>query len=368
MTDKDYIKRAIECAQKGRFTCSPNPPVGAVLVKDNKITGEGRHEKAGEPHAEIHALNAAGDTAANATIYVTLEPCSTHGRTPPCTSALIKAGVKRVVIGCEDPNPLHAGRAIKILRDAGIEVIMLNDEGCTQLIERFAYYITTKMPFIHAKWAMTLDGKIATHSGASRWISNQKSREYVHELRAEYDAVMVGIGTLLKDDPALTVRLSGVRQIPWKIILDTECRTPADAKVFRDNPEKVIICCAENADESAKNKYEECGAECITTPRTKRGIDISVIREKLGKKGITSILVEGGTALLGSLLDEQYVQRVTLFIAPKIFGGTHAPTAVGGKGCDIPADALELYQKEIACFDDDIMITGRITPRFPPEP
>lgn len=359
MTDREYIQRAIACARKGRFTCSPNPPVGAIIVKDKEIIAEGWHEKAGEAHAEIHALRAAGDAAKGSTVYVTLEPCSTHGRTPPCTSALIEAGVKRVVIGCMDSNPSHAGRAVEILSDAGIKADVLNDEECVRLIESFAYYITTQTPFIHAKWAMTLDGKIATRTGASRWISNEQSRAFVHELRAESDAVMVGIGTVLTDDPALTVRLQDVQRAPWKIIVDTECRTPCDAKVFRDNPEKVLICCADNADAARRIRLEEAGATCIAIPRGEDGVDLGEMRKRLGEKGITRILVEGGAGLLGGLLDGGYVQRVSVFIAPKIFGGTGAPTAVGGVGCAEPVDALFLSEQEVVQFGEDVMITGR---------
>ena len=357
--DKKYLNHAISLAEKGRFTCSPNPMVGAVVVRNDKIVGEGFHKKTGEAHAEVTALKNAGDSAQNATIYVTLEPCSTFGRTPPCTEAIIKAGIRKVVIGAVDPNPVHAGKGLEILKTKNIEVEFADDKDCKELNEKFYHFIIRKTPYVHAKWAMTLDGKIASVTGDSKWISGEKSREYVHKLRAEYDAILVGIGTVLADNPSLNVRLEGNWQSPIKIIIDSHCRTPADSKIFGGMP--VIIACGKSPDENNLKLLEKSGAEIIKFPSHENDkVDLQKLLELLGKRGISSVFVEGGSKIIGSLMTQKLVNRATVFIAPKIIGGKAAPSPVGGEGFKKMSDALLLTNQQLLSFENDIMITGNV--------
>lgn len=361
MNDAAYMALAVAAARRGRFTCMPNPPVGALIVRDKRIIAEGWHRRAGEAHAEIHALRSAGEKARGATLYVTLEPCSTYGRTPPCTEAVIAAGIARVVIGINDPNPAHAGRATEIFREAGIDVTELHDPRCARLCERFAHFITTGTPFLEAKWAITSDGKIATYTGASKWITNAQSRQRVQELRHEHAAVMVGIGTVLADDPALNIRLPDAARQPAKIIVDTSCRLPRDSRLLQSA--NVYLCCAEDAPEENQNYWQNKGVTVLPLPRnphTPHGIDLKVMCEELGKNAISSALVEGGGMLLGGLFDAGCIQRVTVFMAAKVFGGATAPTPVAGIGCDTPESAWRLEEIEQRTFGDDIMLTGRV--------
>jgi len=356
-TDTLWLARARALAQRGRYTCSPNPMVGAVIVQHGRIAGEGFHERAGQPHAEIIALRAAGPAARGATLYVTLEPCCTYGRTPPCTEAIIRAGIARVVAGSLDPNPRHAGRGFDLLRRAGIEVRCLDDPDCSALNERFNHFITTGRPFVHAKWAMSVDGKIATHTGASRWISSPESRAYVHRLRAEYDAVMVGIGTLLADRPQLNVRLDGSWRQPLKIIVDSCLRTPLDAPLLEGAP--VIIACAQPADTRHAEALRAAGARILQLPDAHGRVDLTALLAALGREDISSILVEGGATLLGALADQNLIQRVTAVIAPQIIGGLAAPSPVAGSGAAELAAALRLTAVTVISSGPDIIITGR---------
>jgi len=365
--DNKFLKQAIELAEKGRWTCSPNPMVGAVIVKNNKCAGEGFHRKTGEAHAEIIALKDAGNSAQDATLYVTLEPCSTFGKTPPCTEAIIKAGIKRVVVGAIDPNTLHGGKGLEILEANNIEIEFADDNECKEINEKFNHFIITKTPFLHAKWAMTLDGKIATTSGDSKWISCEKSREYVHKLRSEYDAVMVGIGTVLADKPGLNVRLDGEWRSPIKIIVDSHCRTPADSKVFSGEP--LIIACGKNPDKNNLKLLEKAGAEVLEfSDSESERVNLKKLLVTLGTRNISSILTEGGAKLIGSLMTQKLVDRVTVFIAPKIIGGSLAPGPVGGKGINKMSDALLSTNQQFMSFENDIMITGKLNtnPLNPP--
>ncbi len=357
--DKKYLNHAISLAEKGRYTCSPNPMVGAVIVKDDKIIGEGFHKKTGENHAEVTALKKAGDSAQNAIIYVTLEPCSTFGRTPPCTEAIIKTGIRKVVIGAVDPNPVHAGKGLEILKAKNIEVEFADDKNCKELNEKFNYFIIKKTPFVHAKWAMTLDGKIASVTGDSKWISGEKSREYVHKLRAEYDAILIGIETVIADNPSLNVRLEGNWKSPVKIIVDSHCRTPADSKIFAGMP--VIIACGKNPDENNLNLLEKSGAEIIKFPSHENDkVDLQKLLIFLGKRDISSLFVEGGSEILGSFMTQKLVNRATVFIAPKIIGGKSASGPVAGKGFKKMSEALLLTNQQFLSFENDIMITGNV--------
>jgi len=356
-TDALWLARARALAQRGRFTCSPNPMVGAVIVQRGRIAGEGFHARPGEPHAEIIALRAAGPAARGATLYVTLEPCCTYGRTPPCTDAIIRAGIARVVAGTVDPNPRHAGRGFDLLRHAGIEVQCLDDPDCAALNERFNHFITTGRPFVHAKWAMSLDGKIATRTGASRWISSPESRAYVHRLRAEHDAVMVGIATVLADRPQLNVRLDGTWRQPVKIVVDSRLRTPLDAPLLDGAP--VIIACAQPADTHQAEALRAAGARILHLPDAHGRVDLTALLAALGREGISSILVEGGATLLGALADQRLIQRVTAVIAPQIIGGHAAPPPVAGTGAAQLSAALRLPAVTLTSSGPDIIISGR---------
>jgi len=356
-----WMKYAVKLAEKGRYSCSPNPMVGAVIISNGKIIGEGYHRKTGEPHAEINAIKSANGNTGNASLFVTLEPCSTHGRTPPCTKAIIKAGIKKVIIGAIDPNPAHAGKAIDILKGAGIEVKVLNDSVCQKINEKFNMFISTGFPFIHAKWAMTLDGKIATRTGSSKWISCNKSREIVHKLRAEYDAIMTGSGTVLKDDPQLNVRLEGKWRQPVKIIIDSLCQTPAEAKILKRGAE-TIIACGKNAPVERIQLIENAGAKIIQGDTGQNGkIILPELFKKLAAENISSIFVEGGSSLLGALFDNHLINKVTVFISPKIIGGEKSLSPIGGTGIDQITDALKLADLHIEQIENDIMLTGKIT-------
>jgi len=357
---KFWIEHALKLAEKGKFTCSPNPMVGAVIIDNNKIVGEGFHKKAGEPHAEINAINNAGYISKNAALVVTLEPCSTHGRTPPCTEAIINAGIKKVIVGTVDPNPKHAGNGLDILKSAGVNVILLNDPNCKKLNEKFNKFIEFGFPFVHIKWAMTLDGKIATFSGDSKWISSDKSRFFVHYLRAEYDAVLTGSGTVLKDNPQLNVRLEGEWRQPAKIIIDSLCKTPPESNIFKSSG-KVIIACGENAPENNIKQLQKSGAEIIRTPINPNGkINLPTLLKSLAKKNVSSIFVEGGAELTGAFFDAKLVDKITAFIAPKIIGGKNALSPVGGIGIKKINQAFQLKNIELKQFDSDVMLTGYI--------
>lgn len=357
--DKKFLNQALDLSEKGRWSCSPNPMVGAVIVKDNQCVGEGFHKKAGEPHAEIIALDDAGSSSREATLYVTLEPCSTFGKTPPCTEAIINAGIKRIIVGTIDPNPLHAGKGLEILKANNIEVELADNKKCKEINEKFNHYIVTKTPFVHVKWAMTLDGKIASVTGDSKWISCGKSREYVYKLRSEYDAILVGIGTVLADNPSLNVRLEGDWKSPVKIIVDSHCRTPADSKIFSGMP--VIIACGKNPDKTNLKLLKKAGAEILKFPSPENDrVDLKDLLEVLGERGISSVFAEGGAEIIGSLMTKNLVNRTTVFIAPKIIGGNSAPGPVGGKGIKKMSDALLLTNQQLISFENDIMITGKL--------
>ena len=356
--DESYIREALRIAEYARGRTSPNPLVGAVIVRDGAIVASGWHRAAGEPHAEIHALRMAGELARGATLYVTLEPCAHHGRTGPCAEAVIAAGLARVVIALSDPNPLVAGRGIHLLTAAGIEVTtgICEDEARRQN-EIFLKWVTTKRPFVTLKTAMTLDGKIASHTGASRWITGAAARARVHAYRNEYDAILVGIGTVLADDPSLTTRLEhGTGKNPLRIVLDSEARTPLDAKLVADGAAPTIIVVSERADHRRVNLLRACGAEVVTLG-TQR-VDIAALLDYLGAREITSLFVEGGAAVNWSLLAGGSVDKVHAFIAPMLMGGETAKTPIGGTGFDSPQTALRLHDMTVEQVGTDILVTG----------
>ena len=364
MDDERYMGEALQLAQRAIGRTSPNPLVGAVIVRDGQIVGRGWHQKAGTAHAEIHALNEAGPLAAGSTIYVTLEPCSHTGRTGPCTEALIRAGIKKVVVAMTDPNPLVAGTGLELLRKAGIEVV----EGvmalqAAQLNESYIKWITTGLPFIAVKAAMTLDGKIATHSGHSRWITGPEARLFVHSLRNQYDAIMVGIGTVLADDPELTTRLPEGGRNPIRIILDSEARTPLAAKVVTDGQAKTIIAVTSRAPAERMEALRKAGAEVLVLPECAQRVSLAALCKLLGSRMITSILVEGGSAIHGAIIDAKLGDKLYWFIAPKIVGGSSAPNPVGGQGVSTMEAAILIEDQAWQQVGADFLLTGLFSNR-----
>jgi riboflavin biosynthesis protein RibD len=358
-----YMQRALELAAKGIGYTNPNPLVGAVIVKNGKIIGEGYHEVCGSNHAEVNAFKNATEDVRGATMYVTLEPCSHYGKTPPCANAIVQKGIKKVVIGLKDPNPLVAGRGIQILRDNNIEVItgVMEEEG-RELNEIFLKYITTKVPFCILKTAMTLDGKIAAYTGDSKWITNEFSRKYVHALRHRVSGIMVGIGTILADDPFLNTRLdSGNGSDPTRIIVDSSTRIPLEAKVLHiESKAKTIIVATELADKNKIKALEDIGAEIIITPLKNNRVDLTYLMKALGERGIDSVLLEGGSELNYSAIEEGIVDKVNAFIAPKIIGGRGAKTPIGGVGKAVMSEAISIENIQIHSFGDDVMLEGYV--------
>lgn len=361
--ESKFMARALEIAKRGSGYTNPNPLVGAVIVRDGRIIGEGYHEVYGSNHAEINAFNNATEDVRGATMYVTLEPCAHYGKTPPCAKAIVEKGIKKVVIGLKDPNPLVAGKGIKILEDNGVEVIVgLLEEQGRQLNEIFLKYITTNIPFCIMKTAMTLDGKIATKTGDSRWVTEELSRKYVHKLRNRVAGIMVGIGTILADDPLLNTRLDGEgSKDPVRIIIDSTGRIPLKAKVLNSNSKaKAIVAVTEKAEKDKIRALEEKGAEVIITPTKNNGVDLYYLMKILGEKKIDSILLEGGSKINYSALEAKIVDKVNAFIAPKIIGGDTAKTPVGGEGKVFMKDAISLKNINFHRFGNDIMIEGYV--------
>ena len=326
------MRRALTLARRGLGKTSPNPAVGAVLVRNGRIVAEGWHKRAGGPHAEVFALR--GVKARGATLFVTMEPCSTWGKTPPCTEAIIAAGVKRVVVAARDPNPKHNGRGLKLLRRAGIHVEagLLADEA-TAMNEPFNKWITTKMPLVIAKAGMSLDGKIATRTGDSKWITGEAARREGHKVRATVDAIMAGANTVIHDDPRLTVR-HGVRgKQPWRVVVDGRGRSPRTAKLFTDaHRQRTIVLTTPRSSASWRKNLGQSGVHVFVIKGSAGRLDMRAALRALGKMDITSVLVEGGGELLGSLFDKRLVDKFALFYAPIVIGGRDGVTAVGGEG------------------------------------
>jgi diaminohydroxyphosphoribosylaminopyrimidine deaminase/5-amino-6-(5-phosphoribosylamino)uracil reductase len=373
VVDVDYMKRAIELAKRGIGAVNPNPLVGAVIVKNGEILAEGWHERYGELHAERNAIkhfyekNPDGSLE-GATIYVTLEPCCHYGKTPPCTEAIIENKFGRVVIGSADPNPLVAGKGVQILKNAGIEVVTdFMRKECDELNYVFFHYTSTKKPYVVMKYAMTLDGKISTVTGKSKWITGEKSRENVHRDRNRYMAIMAGVGTVIADNPMLNCRLANNENArnPIRIICDTNLRTPIDSQVVV-TADKIRTIIATASDDNEKLKpYTDRGCEIVCIPiaevgKQSKGIDLNILMTKLGEMGIDSILLEGGATLNYSALKAGIVNRVQAYIAPKIFGGSTAKTPVGGEGFSEVADAVEFVNSRITRFGDDVLFEAEV--------
>ena len=357
--DQYYMQLALDLAASAKGKTNPNPLVGAVVVKDGAIVGTGLHRKAGEPHAEVHAFRMAGEHAKDATLYVTLEPCSHFGKTPPCADLVKESGVKRVVVAMEDPNPSVAGRGINLLREAGIEVeVGLLEHQARRLNERFIHNMLTSRPFVISKFAMTLDGKIATYNGHSKWITAEKARRDVHELRNEVDAILVGVGTVLKDDPALTTRLQDrTGKNPVRIVLDRQLRTPLDAQILQTDKARTIIVTAEGQQEHA-GPFENAGAEMLYVPLIDGKLDLHSMLDALYKLGITDVLVEGGGEVNASFLRQGLIQKFLVYVAPKVLGGRHSITPFTGDDVETIDAAMLLDFADVEKIGDDLRITA----------
>lgn len=353
------MAHALELARSALGGVSPNPAVGAVLVKDGRVVGEGATQPPGEAHAEVMALTAAGDAARGATLYVTLEPCAHHGRTPPCADALIAAGVAEVYVAVRDPDARTDGKGIAALQAAGIAVEIGDGAAeAGEVTEAFTKHVSTRLPFVTAKFAMSLDGRMATRTGASQWITGEEARLRAHLLRAQADAVMVGVGTALADDPRLTVRdvpLRNGRQ-PLRVVVDTAARLPATAAMLAEPGATLVV--TANAPSSHRAALVSAGAEVIEVPAVAEGIDLAALFKLLGEQDVTSVLVEGGAGLLGSLFDAHLADKVCAFVAPVVIGGDEALGPVGGRGAGALEEALRLDRVRYEVIGGDMMVTG----------
>ena len=359
--DVRWMQRALEEAELGRGRVEPNPLVGAVVVKDGRSQGSGHHERFGGPHAEIIALERAGKQAAGATLYVTLEPCCHHGKTPPCTSAIIASGIVRVVAAMRDPFPQVSGQGLAMLERAGLAV----ESGCLEQAARslnapYLKRVTTGLPFVTAKWAMTLDGKTAVKTGDSRWISSEASRRLVHELRGRMDAIVAGIGTVVADDPLLTARPPGPRS-PTRVVLDSHAQLPLSSRLVQTAAEcPVLVAVTDSAGDLECSNLRAHGCEVVVFPESRR-IPIGPLLEELSRRGMTNVLVEGGGHVVGSFLDAHQLDAVDVFIAPVVEGGNHLHTPVRGTGCPAMSDAIRLAQVAVTQVDVDLRLRGTVT-------
>jgi diaminohydroxyphosphoribosylaminopyrimidine deaminase/5-amino-6-(5-phosphoribosylamino)uracil reductase len=364
-TDHRHLARAIELASNGRGRVSPNPLVGAVIGRDDEVLGEGYHTAFGEPHAEIEAINAAGDGELDgATMYVSLEPCCHQGKTPPCTNAIRAAGIGRVVIGCEDPSEHASGRGLGILRDEGIEVVIADGELAARarlVIQPFRKHARTGRPWVLFKSAMTLDGKVATRAGDSKWISGDASRHLAHHWRAECDAVVVGIGTALADDPLLTARVEGVHRQPRRVIFDSLARLPVASRLVRDarqTPLTVVVSRA--ARRSSTDALETHGVEVIVATGENEPARVCSALDQLGAAGVGSILLEGGPHLAGAFLDAGEIDEMRLFLAPLVLGGRTARDPLEGQGVEAIAQAVRALTLDCERVGEDLLISARV--------
>ncbi len=358
MNDEQWMKRALRLAEAGKGRTSPNPMVGAVLVKRGKMVGEGYHARIGEAHAEIVALRQAGNKARGAVLYVNLEPCTHYGRTPPCVPQVIKAGVKRVVIGMEDPNPVVNGKGIEALKKVGLEIkVGVLEKESQSLNEAFCKYILKKQPFVALKVAATLDGKVATRNGDSKWISGEASRRFVHKVRDQVDGVLVGIGTILRDDPLLTARRKEGRE-PYRIVLDSRLKIPEEAKVFEHSPSEVILATTELAPREKVERMERRGVRVLIIDSKEGRVDLRSCLTKLAEIGVVNLLVEGGSQVNGSFLDEGLIDKFLLFLSPKLMGDPQAPGIFGGRGVANLNEAVALREISTKRIGEDILMEG----------
>ena len=355
-----YMNLAIKLALKARGQTSPNPLVGALVVKDGRIVGKGFHEKAGLPHAEVIALEDAGKKASGSTLYVTLEPCTHFGRTPPCVDRIIKSQVKEVIVGMIDPNPKNNGKGIEILRKHNIRVeVGFLEDKLTKINEAFIKYITKRMPFITVKVAESLDGKIATRTGDSKWITSDKSRAFAHRIRKDFDAIMVGVNTVLRDNPRLDAWYS--QKHPIKVVVDSQLSTPENANIFSGTSQVIIATLNVALGQLTENRENLTKKARVLEVKEMAGeINLKDMFKKLAQMGITSVIVEGGGTLIGSLFDQKLVDKVLFFISPKIIGGKEALTSVMGKGISRIDSAIKLRNIKIKRFGEDFLLEGYV--------
>ena len=359
MTDEFFMREALRIARNAEGRTSPNPLVGAVVVRDGKIIAEGWHRQAGTPHAEIHALKMAGELAKGATLYVTLEPCSHFGRTPPCANAIVDAGIKKVFAAMSDPNPKVAGRGFEILKAAGVEVeVGLLEEEARKLNEIFIKWVTKNLPFVTLKFACSLDGKIATVGGESQWISCLESRKFSHRLRDLNDAILVGVGTVLADNPTLTTRLVEGKN-PVRVIVDSNLKTPLNSKVVTDKSARTIIATTTNAPPEKISALKNFGVEIIFAGEGER-VNLKILMSELARREITSVLVEGGGTIHFSMLKEKLVDKIFAFVAPKIIGGKNSLSAVAGAGFEKLSDAVNLKNFTAEKIGEDFLLGGYV--------
>lgn len=358
MNHQEYMKLAISLAAATKGQTSPNPQVGAVVVKNGEILGMGAHLKAGTPHAEVHAIAAAGDKAKGADIYVTLEPCSHFGRTPPCADLIINSGINRVFIASADPNPLVSGKGIERMQDAGIEVVTgLLKEEADALNEPFFHFIKTQTPYVTIKAASSFDGKTAAKTGDSKWITSPESRQDVHRLRHEHDAILTGVNTIIHDNPLLTARLPQGGKNPIRVVLDTNLRIPADANVIRDQSVKTIIFTGCEIDRSKAEELKKYNTEVFSFSANE--VPIKEVLRNLGERNIMTLFVEGGSEIHASFINSGFFQQIILYMAPKIIGGNKAIPFIGGDGANYVKDAPALEFTEIEKIGGDLRITAK---------
>ncbi len=350
---------ALELAEKGRGKVEPNPMVGAVLVKNGEIVGKGYHQVFGGHHAEINAINEAGTNCTEATLYVSMEPCAHYGKTAPCVDAIIKAGITKVVISVTDPNPITSGKGIQKLKAAGIEVgIGVMESQAKRLNAPFFKLMQKGFPYVIVKWAMSIDGKIATYTGDSKWITSEESREYVHKIRGQMDGILVGINSVLRDDPLLTCRIKGGRN-PKRIIIDSNASLPLNSRIVNTiNEGEVIVAVNENARQKQVEMLEKLGCKIIQTNGINDRVDLNELFKRLGAMNLTNILVEGGGSVITSMLEERLVDKLMVFIAPIVIGGEGAKLPVVGKGIDRICEAYQIKEITVNRFSNDIVIEG----------
>ena len=357
--DEQWMRRALELAERGRGYVEPNPLVGAVVVREDRAVGAGWHQRYGEAHAEVHALAAAGAAAAGATLYVTLEPCCHHGRTPPCTEAILRAGIARVVAAMADPFPQVGGKGLELLKRAGLQVQCgMAEKEARRLNAPYLKRLATGWPYVHAKWAMTLYGKSATRTGASQWISNAMSRHVAHALRGRMDAVVVGIGTVLADNPRLTARPPGPR-IACRVILDSSARLPEESHLARTARQiRVLVVAGTDCPKQRRQVLERLGCEVLPLEGPGNHASVASLLAELGRRGMTNVMVEGGAAVLGSFWDARAVDEVHIFLAPRLMGGKDARSPLAGSGAAAMNEAVTLAHCHVRELAGDIYVNG----------
>ena len=360
MEDRDYMALALELAEQGAGWTCPNPMVGAVLVKDGRIIGQGYHRRCGELHAEREALAACTEDPAGSTLYVTLEPCCHQGRQPPCVDAVLDAGIRRVVVGTADPNPMVSGRGIALLRARGVEVEAgVLEAECRRFNRIFFHYIRTRRPYVVMKYAMTMDGKIATRTGASRWITGPEARAQVHRDRNRYAAILVGVGTVLADNPLLTCRMEGGRN-PLRIVCDTHLRTPLDRQLVRTASQVPTLVATCSTDPARIFPLEDAGCQVWTLPEREGHVDLAALMERLGAQGIDSVILEGGGTLNWAALEQGIVHKVQAYLAPKLLGGRDAKSPVEGLGVATPAQGIPLKHTTVTRLGADLLLESEV--------